>query len=397
MNTHGICYAMQCIKAKTAMRVFFFWTLLLLLTSNTGFGQIPSRGGGAAIVKIPVVVHILYNQSITNVPSDEQVAAQIRVLNQCFRRTSPDTVNTPAIFKGLAADCEIEFQLATSDPIRRVTSGIIRKYTPVSSWLSDDKMKSSANGGDDGWDPKQYLNIWVCNIRFVAGYSSVPGDVASKDGVVLSFGAFGLNSGSGREMGKTAVHEVGHWLGLKHIWGDEYCGDDGIADTPKQGNFTSGCPTGVRSTCGAGAGGDMYMNYMDLTSDACTNLFTLGQKAVMHSHFAVGGARNSLLTSKGGAPPLINEIPVAEDLPKFYQPHIYPNPASDKLFVDLAYDMRWIGKTITITNAQGQIIRQEVITGKLHQVDVASLKPGLYLIYSKKEDGAVIRDKFLKR
>ena len=95
------------------------------------------------------------------------------------------------------------------------------------------------------------------------------------------------------------MHEVGHWLGLKHIWGDTYCGDDLIEDTPLQGNFTPGCPTGFRTSCSNGTTGDMYMNYMDFTNDACLNLFTEGQKEKMLSLFTAGGPRNSILSSKG--------------------------------------------------------------------------------------------------
>src|ERR1043165_4981181 len=100
-------------------------------------------------------------------------------------------------------------------------------------------------------------------------------------------------------MGRTAVHEVGHWLGLKHIWGDAACGDDLVEDTPPQGWYTQGCPTGFHSSCNNGVMGDMYMNYMDYTSDACMNLFTAGQKQRMRALFATGGARASLLQSKG--------------------------------------------------------------------------------------------------
>ncbi|HLG39525.1 MAG TPA: hypothetical protein VI461_07645, partial [Chitinophagaceae bacterium] len=126
------------------------------------------------IIRIPVVVHILYHQPGENV-SDQKVFEQIDILNKCFRRQNADTVNTPAIFRSRAADCEIEFQLAISDPRRRSTNGIIHKYTPITEWKDDDKVKFSAETGDDAWDAKNYLNIWVCNLRKLAGYSSVVG------------------------------------------------------------------------------------------------------------------------------------------------------------------------------------------------------------------------------
>lgn len=350
--------------------------------------------GGEAIITIPVVVHILYNKPEENI-SDERVFSQIKVLNESFRRLNKDTANTPAAFKSLAADCNIEFQLATSDPQRRSTTGIIRKYTPITLWNADDKMKISAETGDDPWDSKSYLNIWVCNMGRVAGYSSFPGGPAAKDGIVIAYNVFGINKKSGYEMGKTAVHEAGHWMGLRHIWGDSYCGDDMIDDTPKQSTFTSGCPSGVRISCGAGASGDMYMNYMDITLDACTNLFTIGQKERMRASFETGGGRKSILSSYGLLPPLINEAPLPEQPPKWYYANLYPNPAYGQMLFDIAYDIRWIGKIMTITNVNGQVMKQFVISSKTHTIDVSDLKPGIYFLSGKKE-GSEIKQKFIK-
>ncbi|HPG13018.1 MAG TPA: hypothetical protein PLU37_15905, partial [Chitinophagaceae bacterium] len=112
------------------------------------------------VIKIPVVVHVLYhfpNQKI----DDAIVHQQLALLNECFRKQNADTVNIPAAFKSLAADCEIEFKLATSDPNKRSTTGIIKKYTPLGNWGIDDKVKFSSEMGDDAWDPKSYMNIWV--------------------------------------------------------------------------------------------------------------------------------------------------------------------------------------------------------------------------------------------
>jgi hypothetical protein len=106
--------------------------------------------------------------------SDAVVHSQINVLNNCFRRLNADTINTPLRFKASAADCSIEFQLATADVRRRNTTGIIKKYTPVAKWKMDDQMKFSSSMGDDAWDATQYLNIWVCNLDRLAGYSSFP-------------------------------------------------------------------------------------------------------------------------------------------------------------------------------------------------------------------------------
>jgi hypothetical protein len=361
--------------------------------SRAALGAKPQ--GAGIVVKIPVVVHILYHRSDENI-SDENVVNQIRILNQSFRRLNADTANTPVTFREVAADCEIEFQLATSDPQRRSTTGIIRKYTPANIWNADDKMKFSAEAGDDAWDTKNYLNIWVCNLGRAAGYASFPGGPAAKDGIVLAFNVFGINKKAGYELGKTAVHEVGHWLGLRHIWGDSYCGNDMIDDTPYQSSFTQGCPKGIRTSCNNGPNGDMYMNYMDLTLDACTNLFTEGQKERMWATFESGGGRASILTSYGLEPPLISELPATEEAPKWFAPHLYPNPANGETTLDVAYDTRWIGKTVSVTNTQGQIIMTVLINSKSVKIDVSSLRPGLYFISGKKDDGSVIKQKFIK-
>jgi hypothetical protein len=358
------------------------------------------RGGIAArlehtVIKIPVIVHVLYHLPVENI-TDQKVYSQIDMLNQCFRRKGADSANTPAMFKTVAADCEIEFQLAISDPKKKNTTGIIHKYTPIAEWQADDKMKFSAEMGDDAWDAQNYLNIWVCNVKRVAGYSSLPGGIASKDGVVIDYTVFGTNGTSGYEMGKTAVHEIGHWLGIKHTWGDAYCGDDLVDDTPKQGNYTTGCPSGIRLSCGNAPTGDMYMNYMDYSNDACINLFTEGQKARMRALFAPGGSRYSILSSYGLNAPLISESPLPEEPPKWLYPQLYPNPASDELILDIAYDIRWIGKMITISNVNGQIILQVQISSKIQKIDISRLHRGMYFLSTRKEDGSFIKQKFIK-
>ncbi len=342
----------------------------------------------SAVIRIPVVIHNLYHSPEQKV-TDAQVAAQLVILNKCFRRQHADTANTPTYFKSLTADIEIEFHLATSDPRKRSTTGINRKYTPVKSWGPDDKMKMAAETGADAWDTKSYLNIWVCNMENYAGYASVMGGPADKDGIVISTPAFGDGF-------KTLVHEAGHWLNLKHLWGDEYCGDDGVADTPKQADYTVGCPTGIRRTCGNTTTGDMYMNYMDFTSDECVNLFTEGQKARMRALFATGGIRNSLLSSKGLDVPLIFESPLPDEAPQWLKPNLYPNPATTSMTLDLSYDARWIGKTIFIMNLSGQTVMTVVITAKVQPINISRLQPGIYLLATKKEDGESIKQKFIK-
>ena len=296
-----------------------------------------------------------------------------------------------------AANCSIEFQLATADVRRRNTSGIIKKYTPVAKWKMDDQMKFSSSMGDDAWDATQYLNIWVCNLDRLAGYSSFPGGDTKLDGVVIDFGAFGaLQETATYGQGKTAVHELGHWMGLKHLWGDAYCGDDGVDDTPKQASYTSGCPSTIRITCGNGPDGDMYMNYMDFTNDVCLNMFTKGQKDKMRALFMPGGSKYSFLNSKGLLPALIFEIPLPDDGPKWLHPQLYPNPVNTVLNLDLSYDIRWVGKTAKIVNISGQTVMQFVISAKIQQIQINKLSPGLYFIAAKREDGLSMNLQFVK-
>ena len=216
-------------------------------------------------------------------------------------------------------------------------------------------------GGDNAWDSRYYLNIWVGNTRSLLGYSSVIGAPADKDGIVINTSAFGtLNMSGAYDNGRTAVHEAGHWLGLKHIWGDALCGDDGIYDTPTQSGFTTSCPTGIRtSSCGSNPAGDMYMNYMDFTNDACLNLFTTGQKEHMRSLFDDGAPRYSLLLSKGLNAPWTEESLPEEAIPVVIAPaqlKLYPNPTSSELVLDFEYDASWIGKEVKILNMNGVVI-----------------------------------------
>lgn len=347
------------------------------------------EGENVTVIRIPVVVHVLYNTSTQNI-SDAQIYSQIEALNRDFRRRNGDTANTPFRFKGIAADVQIEFALATADPDGRPTTGIIRKKTNVPHWTTDDKVKRSLEGGDDAWDRNTYLNIWVANLRSLLGYSSVLGCSPEVDGVVIHYGAFGtINTAAPYHMGRTAVHEVGHWLGLKHIWGDTYCGDDKVDDTPQQGNFTPGCPTSFRSSCSNGSMGDMYMNYMDYTDDACVNLFTVGQKQRMLSLFNPGGPRYALLSSKGLAAPWKEPIVEEPSQPDGVQHQItaYPNPVAKELSLNV--DENWIGQTVQVVNLNGVVVNQIRITSRTTRVDLSRLSPGVYFLQGNNGTGRI--------
>lgn len=263
----------------------------------------------SAVVTIPVVYHVLYNtnNSTQNV-SDARLIENLNVLNLDFAHINADANNAPAVFKALAANTNIQFCMAVRDPNGATTTGIVRKFTnmAVFNYPTND-MKFSANGGDDAWPASSYLNIWVCAINNgILGFAQFPGGTASTDGVVLLNGSVGGPAAPGTStpyhLGRTATHEVGHWLNLKHIWGDANCGNDLVNDTPTQQTDNGGCPSFPHVTCSNGPNGDMFMNYMDYVNDNCMNMFSAGQSTRMNALFAGGGARVGLVTSQGCVP-----------------------------------------------------------------------------------------------
>jgi len=260
----------------------------------------------ALLITIPVVVHIVYKNSAENL-SDARIQSQIDVLNQDFRRLNADASNTPSAFQSVAADVEIEFCLASIDPNGQPTNGITRTSTTVSSFdINNDNIKFTNQGGKDAWPSNKYLNIWVGDISGgILGYATPPGMFPpAYDGVVINYRYFGtaaFGAQSPYNKGRTATHEVGHWLNLIHIWGDDNgdcTGSDNVSDTPNQAAENYGCPNYPKTdACTPSAPGVMFMNYMDYVDDACMNMFTLGQKARMHA--AINGARSSLFSSNG--------------------------------------------------------------------------------------------------
>lgn len=263
------------------------------------------------VVTIPVVVNVVYNTTSENI-SDNQILTQIQVLNDDFRRLNADKVNTPSVWTGIAADCEINFCLATQDPSGAATTGIRRQFTNSTSFSTNDAVKFTAQGGLDAWSRDKYLNIWVCDLSGgLLGYAQFPGGAPATDGVVIDYQYFGTTGTATApfDKGRTGTHEVGHWLNLYHIWGDDgtSCnGSDLVGDTPNQADEHYACPSFPQVSCSNGPNGDMFMNYMDYTDDACMNLFTAGQKSRMQALFNAGGFRAPLLSSTGCQPPNVS-------------------------------------------------------------------------------------------
>ncbi len=269
------------------------------------------------VITIPVVVHVVYNTTAQNI-SDAQIQSQIDVLNADFRRLNSDRTLVPAAFASLAADVEIQFCMARRDPSGNATTGITRTQTSVTGFSTNDGVKRASSGGKDPWNTSQYLNMWVCNMTGgILGYAQFPGGAAATDGVVMGHTCFGTTGTAQApyNRGRTATHEVGHWLNLFHIWGDDgtsCTGSDQVTDTPNQADENYGCPSFPTASCSNTS--DMYMNYMDYTDDACMYMFTTGQKTRMRALFAAGGSRASLATSQGCVAPTTASCGVAGSL-----------------------------------------------------------------------------------
>jgi hypothetical protein len=258
----------------------------------------------AAPFKIAVVVHVVYASAKENI-SVAQIKSQITALNKDYRAKNTDRSRTPAPWKGLVADAHIQFHLATKGPDGKTSKGITRTKTTRTAFVADDdSIKSTATGGVAPWPTDEYLNIWVCGSlqdargNALLGYAQFPGGPAATDGVVIWNGSFGTKGTAKTpfNLGRTATHEIGHFLNLRHIWGDapNCAGDDLVADTPPAEDANFNKPTFPHVSCSNGPNGDMFVNYMDYVDDDTMFMFTTGQVARMHA--ALNGIRSTLVT-----------------------------------------------------------------------------------------------------
>jgi hypothetical protein len=337
------------------------------------------------VYSIPVVVHVIHNGEAIGVGqniSDAQINSAIVALNNDFRSLNADTLTPSHPFYPLQADIKIEFCLAKQDVSGQATTGIVRYNKGQATWPAstfDSTIKPATI-----WDNTKYMNIWTTTFgapdETTLGYAVFPSWASSEDdGLVIGATYFGTvgNLEPGFDKNRTATHEVGHYLGLLHIWGDEECGDDLVSDTPTQeGSNDSYCPNfphNSASSCdpGPGVNGEMFMNYMDYTLDDCMQLFSTGQKTRMRSEFET--YRISLASSNGCSIATNIKLPaVAADI------QVYPNPASGSVTIETpaAFGIT----SISIYNINGVLVSTQISTSISTTLSTATLENGNYLL-----------------
>lgn len=361
-----------------------------------------NQAKSGALVTIPVVVHVLYNNATENV-SYEQIMSQIDGLNEDFRLLNGDSLDDTHPFWWYTADTQIEFCLASVDPNGNVTTGITRTFTNVTGFSGDGSEKFTALGGKNNWDPTRYLNIWVCDLSAsggTLGYATFPSDLTAypnEDGVVIHYQAFGYigTAGTGgysaNDLGRTGTHEVGHWLNLRHIWGDEICGDDFVPDTQIAEDANYGCPSFPHnpwSTCGADGDGEMYMNYMDYVDDYCMVMFTYDQGTRMLS--TLFGERDGLLTSQGCGTASLQEFLPENSF------NLYPNPSDGKVVINSQIDAIKDVK-ISLFDLQGKELQTFENNSFPFEMNLSNLPNGSYLIKFQTGDQSLTKKLFLSK
>jgi hypothetical protein len=240
----------------------------------------------AKLITIKTNVHVVYQTEEQNV-SDAQIDSQIKAITLDYRAKNPDRSKVPAPWKGLVSDARIEFKLAK----------VTRTRTSVAGFTHDDQVKKATTGGIGPITPKTHLNLWVCALTGgLLGYAQFPGGPQATDGVVINYQAFGTKGTAKAPFnkGRTATHEVGHYLNLRHIWGDtpDCSGTDMVADTPNCAGPNYGTPTFPVITCANGPSGDMFVNYMDYSDDAA--MFMMTTQQVVRMRATLDTMRNGL-------------------------------------------------------------------------------------------------------
>lgn len=345
-------------------------------------------------IVIPVVVHIIYEEDSQN-PSDQLIYTMVELLSADFSARNLDIDKVPPIFKPTAGSPQIEFCLASIDPAGNKTTGINRiksVFLPGIDEMSDGRFRlfHTGLGGADAWDPDLYLNIYITPLpHSILGFATFPEsrNRGLEDGVCIDYKEvfFGETTNSGRlKLGRTLTHEVGHWLGLTHIWGNQEGSctlDDGVEDTPPQAYPYYNCPEGEKVSCG---NPNAYMNYMDYTNDQCMYYFSLGQIDIMHRVLNEFRPLMGQLTLCGPNPFLIGR-----DI------KLYPNPFNELIHIEL---LETAGKyaDIRIYDGTGKLVLEKnLLSTGLIRLAADQLGQGFYVIQVKVA-GTTYRFKTLK-
>lgn len=320
---------------------------------------------------IPVVVHIVWQKPEENI-SDQDVLNQIEILNRDFSGENDDLEKLPLEFKQFASKSKIQFCLVSEDPKGLPTSGIVRVKTDIESIGIKDELYYSEMNGSSSWDSKKYLNIWVANTGdFITGFGTFPEQVEMhKQGVVIHPTFFSNNQSKRYNRGRVAVHEVGHYFGLNHIWSNsKSCEmDDGVDDTPLQENRYIGCPNHPQLSCGSN---DMFMNFMDYVDDDCMIMFTEGQMERMIATLEF--FRHDLINSH--IPCIAN---TSSTLVNNFQ--IFPNPTDGEFRIDFTRNIGELGKVEVYNTIGASVFIYEGVLRNGMQINLGDIPQGIYII-----------------
>ncbi|HAD13165.1 MAG TPA: hypothetical protein DCF33_12105 [Saprospirales bacterium] len=332
---------------------------------------------------IPVVFHIVWNTNEENI-SDELIINQLATLNRDFNAQNQDVDQVPDEFQSLISGTGITFCLASETPSGQPTNGIVRTHTNIEHIGVKDNLFFSSMGGSDAWNPDQYLNIWVANTGpFLSGFGTYPGQTTpKKTGVVIHPTFFGMNGHPRYGLGRTLVHEVGHYFGLYHVWSnDPLCEeDDGVEDTPKQMHQHTGCPTHPQTSC---TESDMFMNFMDYVDDPCMVMFTAGQKEKIWTN--IYQFRSGLLSNTTGS--YCINTKQKDDLSYV----ISPNPVTNDLTISFPFQEDGIFD-IQIYDILGRLHKDQKTLGNGQIViSLQHLEPGLYVIIIGKKSKTFVK------
>lgn len=322
------CGLNQLIKKKQETDKFFFEKIEK--TKNNNAKLVNQQNTNSTVYIIPVVFHILHLGGSENI-SNAQVLDAMRHMNEDFRKTNADTIDIVPEFIPIAADCEIEFRLATIDPNGNCTNGIIRHNTPSANF---DASYQYSGVGPGLWDPQKYMNIYVCktlDFPGAAAYTYIPGwlGAGSPEDAIVARHTYVGGIGTASQIAVHVLsHEVGHWLGLEHVWGSTNdpgvsCGDDNVFDTPITKGWAN-CNLTNNKICTPNVV-ENVQNFMEYSY--CDNMFTEGQKQLMRNVIVTGSnaGRDILVSAPNLAATGITNIQICAPIADFKTTNNYQN------------------------------------------------------------------------